>query len=136
MKTLIGKVTAILFTFTILFGSYGAAEAKTTVVKKKPTVVLIKADWCGACQKVDPIIKSLRKDYGSKMNFVVLDVTDEASEARSARIAKRNGLSSFFKKNKRKTSTVAVFNKKGKVFHTAKNYSRSAYVRAFKKALK
>lgn len=137
MKNFINKTTAILFAFTILFGSLGiTANANTNTLRAKPKVVVIKADWCGACQKVDPIMRGLMKEYGKKMTFVVLDVTDEASEARSAKIAKRHGLASFFASNKRKTSTVAVFSGGSKVFQTAKNYNRSAYVRAFNKALK
>ncbi len=137
MKKFISKTTALMFAFVLLTGSFAiSAEASANAVRKKPTVVLIKAEWCGACKRVDPIISSLRKEYGGKMNFVVLDVTDEAAEAKSARIAKSYGLSSFFRTNKRKTSTVAVFKGSTKVFQTAKNYRRSAYVNAFNKALK
>ncbi len=137
MKTVVRKLTAMVFAFAIIAGSFGLStqiEAKT--VKKKPTVVVIRADWCRACQKVEPIMKSLMKDYGSKMKFVMFDVTDEAAEAKSLKRAKAMGLGSFFSANKKKTSTVAVFNGRSKVFQTRMNYNRSAYVKAFNKALK
>ena len=137
MKNFIQKTTGLLFALILLTGSLVVpAEANTDPVRKKPTVVLIKAEWCGACKKVDPIIRGLMREYRGKINFVVLDVTDEAAEARSAKRAKSLGLAGFFDANKRKTSTVGVFNGTAKVFQTYKNYDRSAYVKAFEKALK
>lgn len=139
MKSIISKTTAFLFAFVMLAGTFAVstqANVNTEVNRAKPTVVVIKADWCSACQKVDPIMRGLMKEYGSKMRFVILDVTNEATEAKSMKRAKSLGLASFFRANKRKTSTVAVFNGRTKVFQTAKNYNRSAYVKAFNKALK
>jgi len=134
---IIRKIAAIAFAFAIVAGSFGfSTQIQAKTVKKKPTVVVIRADWCRACQKVEPIMKRLMKDYGSKMNFVILDVTDEAAEANSLKKAKAMGLGRFFSANKKKTSTVAVCNGKSKVFHTLKNYDRLAYVKAFNKAIK
>ncbi len=108
-----------------------AAAAKT-----KPRVVIIKADWCSACQQVDPVMMGLMKEYGDKLDFVMLDVTNDETTAQAAAKAKSLGLASFFESNKKMTSTVAVFKGKKQVFKTAKNTNRADYVSAFDKAIK
>lgn len=109
---------------------------KAAATKTKPRVVIIKADWCSACQKVDPIMMGLMKEYGDKLDFVMLDVTNEDTTAQAAAKAKSLGLSSFFEANKKMTSTVAIFNGKKSVFKTVKNFNRADYVAAFDKAIK
>ncbi len=113
--------------------SFSAASA---FAKTKPTVVIIKAEWCSACQKVDPIMMDLMKQYEGKINFVMLDVTNDETTARAAAKAKKLGLSSFFEANKKMTSTVAIFKGKKQAFKTAKNYNRDDYVAAFDRAIK
>ena len=113
-----------------------AFSAVSAFAKTKPTVVIIKAEWCSACQKVDPIMQELMKEYGGKVNFVMLDVTNDETTAQAAAKAKSMGLSRFFEANKKMTSTVAVFKGKKQTFSTAKNYNKSAYVAAFDKAIK
>jgi len=131
---------AMLLTISTLSSSaitpasdYGS---NTVAKKSKPRVVIIKAEWCSACQKVDPIMMGLMKEYGDKLDFIMLDVTSEESTAQAAAKAKSLGLSSFFEANKKMTSTVAVFKGKKSVFKTAKNFNRDDYVRAFEKAIK
>ena len=141
MKTLLSKVTTILFAIAILGGSFAVmnysktTEAKSATVKKKPTVVFFLNRYCHSCQGLKETITDLMKDYGKKLDFVILDVTDETAEAKSNNRAKALGLASFFNANKKKSSTVAIFSGNKKVFHTVDNYSRSAYVSAFDKAL-
>ncbi len=104
--------------------------------KTKPTVAIIRAEWCSACQKLEPTMMELMKQYGDRLNFVVLDVSTEEKTAASAATARRLGLERFFEENKRKTSTVAVFIKGSKpLFQTATNFDREAYVRAFDDAI-
>lgn len=131
---------SILLTISTLSSSaitpasdYGS---NTVAKKSKPRVVIIKAEWCSACQKVDPIMMGLMKEYGDKLDFVMLDVTSEESTAQAAAKAKSLGLSSFFEANKKMTSTVAVFKGNKSVFKTAKNFNRDDYVRAFEEAVK
>jgi hypothetical protein len=76
------------------------------------------------------------KQYGDKLNFVMLDVTNDETTAQAAAKAKSLGLSAFFEANKKMTSTVAVFKGKKQTFKTAKNYNRDEYVAAFNKAIK
>ena len=109
----------------------GSSGAKN----KKVTVAVIKAEWCSACQKVDPIMMDLMKEYGDRINFVILDVTNDETTAQAAAKAKSLGLASFFEANKKKTSTVGVFKSGRQTFVTAKNYNKSDYEAAFNKAL-
>jgi thiol-disulfide isomerase/thioredoxin len=126
------KITALMMSVALLM----AFSAVSAFAKTKPTVVIIRADWCSACQKLEPTMMDLMKQYGEKINFVMLDVTSEDSTAKSAAKAKSLGFSKFFEANKKMTSTVAVFKNKKQVFSTMKNYSKADYVAAFDKALK
>jgi thiol-disulfide isomerase/thioredoxin len=126
------RITAIAMSvaFILTFSS------AVTFAQAKPTVAIIKADWCSACQKVEPIMMGLMKEYDGKVNFVMLDVTNDDTTAQAAAKAKSLGLSSFFEANKKMTSTVAVFKGKKQTFKTVKNYNRDDYVAAFDGALK
>lgn len=126
------RITAITLTVAFLL-SFSIVNA---LAQTKPTVAIIKAEWCSACQKVDPIMMGLMKEYDGKLNFVMFDVTNEETTAQAAAKAKSLGLSNFFEANKKMTSTVAVFKGKKQTFKTAKNYSRDDYVAAFNGALK
>ena len=102
----------------------------------KVTVAVIRADWCAACQKVEPIISELKEKYKGRINFVVLDVSDDERANAAAAAARKHGLAKFFNANKKKTSTVVVLDAKNKVlFQTDHNYDRDAYVRAFDNAV-
>lgn len=103
---------------------------------EKPTVAVIRADWCGYCQKLEPTMKELVEQYKDRINFVVFDVTTDEKVAESAETASKLGLSKFFEANKKNTSTVAVFGAKNVIlFKTSKNFDREAYVRAFDDAI-
>lgn len=126
------KVTTLMLSVALIL-SFSAISA---FAKTKPTVVIIRADWCSACQKLEPTMMELMKEYGGKINFVMLDVTNDETTAKSEAKAKSLGLSKFFDANKKTTSTVAVFVGKKQTFKTAMNTNRSDYVAAFDKALK
>jgi thiol-disulfide isomerase/thioredoxin len=102
---------------------------------KKPVVAIIKAEWCSACQKLEPTMRDLMKQYGDRLEFVVLDVSNEDKLAEANKTAKKYGLSDFLKEHQKKTSTVAVFNGDKVLFQTVQNFDRDAYVKAFDKAL-
>ncbi len=102
----------------------------------KPTVVVIKAEWCAACQKLGPTMMELVEQYKERIDFVVLDVTNDQTTTEAAATAEKLGLAKFFEANKKNTSTIAVFGPKNKLlFKTAKNFDRDAYVRAFDDAI-
>jgi thiol-disulfide isomerase/thioredoxin len=112
-----------------------AFGGSTGAKNKKVTVAVIKAEWCSACQKVEPIMMDLMKEYGDRINFVILDVTNDETTAQAAAKAKSFGLTKFFEANKKMTSTVGVFKSGKQTFVTSKNYNKNDYVSAFNKAL-
>ena len=126
------RITAIAMSVAFIL----TFSAAVTFAQAKPTVAIIKADWCSACQKVEPIMMGLMKEYDGKVNFVMLDVTNDDTTAQAAAKAKSLGLTAFFEANKKTTSTVAVFTGKKQISKTAMNYNKSDYVAAFDKALK
>ncbi len=104
--------------------------------KGQPVVALIRADWCSACQQLEPKLAELMEQYKDRINFVVLDVTTDEKTTQSAATARKLGLSKFFETNKKKTSTVAIFGAKNKLlFRTDHNADRDAFVRAFDDAI-
>lgn len=103
---------------------------------KRATVVVIRADWCSACQKLEPTMMELMSQYKDRIDFVVLDVTDDEKAQKAASEARKLGLAKFFASNKKKTSTVVVLNPARKiVFQTMQNFDREAYVKAFDEAI-
>jgi len=124
----------ILTAFT--FNASAQDKMKGDKMAGKPTVALIRADWCSACKEVEPIINDLMQSYGGKVNLVVLDVTNDETTAKAEATAKSLGLSKFFAANKKSTSTVGIFKNKREVFKTMKNSDRDTYVKAFAKATK
>jgi len=102
----------------------------------KTTVAIIRADWCSACQKLEPTLSELKEQYKGRINFVVLDVTTDESTRAAAATARKHGLAKFFAANKKKTSTVVVLDSRHKIlFKTDHNDNREAYVRAFDNAI-
>ena len=126
----------IIFSFLALATMIALPALANTPKARRPTVAIIRADWCSACQKLEPTMMELKSQYGDRIDFVILDVTDDQKTAQSAARARKLGLGNFFEANKQKTSTVVVLNASRKiVFQTMHNYDREAYVKAFDEAL-
>jgi thiol-disulfide isomerase/thioredoxin len=83
-------------------------KALATKLQGKPVVVDIYASWCPSCKNIAPTISALKQEYASKANFVVFDVSDQATTEKSLAKAKELGLEEFFTKNKANTSLVAI----------------------------
>ena len=112
------------------------ADEKMMIDHSKPTVAIIRADWCTACQKLEPTMSELISQYKDRLNFVMLDVTTDEKTAGSAKTAQELGIAKFFQANKKNTSTVIVLGAKNKIlFKTIHNFDRVAYVRAFDDAV-
>jgi thiol-disulfide isomerase/thioredoxin len=110
----------------------GLAQTKS----KRPTVAIIRAEWCSACQKLEPTMMELQSQYKDRIDFVMLDVSDDEKTTQSAETARKLGLGKFFEANKQKTSTVVVLSPAHKiVFQTKQNFDRAAYIQAFDEAL-
>lgn len=84
------------------------ATPLATQLQGKPIVVDIYASWCGGCKNIAPTLSQIRKQYGSKISFVVFDVTDSQKTQASMKMAAKLGLTGFFNANKSETSTVAI----------------------------
>jgi hypothetical protein len=76
---------------------------------ERPKLVLIRADWCGVCHEVEPGIITGYAAYEDKADLLVLDVTDARAIARSAEVARREGVSEFFDEFAGRTPTLGVF---------------------------
>lgn len=130
------SVASLVALFAMLAIPTFAAAKAANENKTRPTVAIIKADWCSACRKLEPTMMELMEQYGNRLNFVVLDVSTDEKVAESEAAAKKLGLKRFFDENKKKTSTVAIFVRGSKpVFHTMANFDRQAYVKAFDDAI-
>lgn len=73
------------------------------------SVVIIRSEFCGYCQKLEPTMMKLMKEYEARLNFVVLDVSNDETAAKAEQTAKKLGLAKFFAENQENTSTVAIF---------------------------
>ena len=101
----------------------------------KPLIVKIHADWCGTCQRLGPTFEALEREIGSDARIVVLDVTDEAAETRSAAEADRLGIRVFFDSYRGKTGTVGVIDADGRTVSVMKGEMDPAkYVEAVRQA--
>jgi thiol-disulfide isomerase/thioredoxin len=93
----------------------------------KPVIVDIYATWCPGCKNIAPTLSKLKQQYGSKANFVVLDVTDSKKTKASIKMAASLGLTSFFNTNKSQTATVAIIDPAtGKVIKQFRNNAEIA----------
>lgn len=107
----IGSVHTPIFANEHTSDTQVVEPAKTELL---PIVAVVKADWCPACKKVGPTMMGLMKDYGSKAQFVVLDVTNPKTTAEAKKKAHELGLDAFFTEYGSKTSTVAIIDPKSK----------------------
>lgn len=81
------------------------------VPKDLPLVVIVRADWCPACKKVEPELAQIEKAYAGKIAFLHLDVTDEDTTAGATTEAESAGVTTFFDQSKNRTATIGVFSK-------------------------
>lgn len=114
------KKIIMFFIVVLVFTSYSSSEAfffkkksstKQTDLSQKENKVLIVeiyASWCPACKNIQPTLDLLQKEI-TDINFVKLDVSTSSKASESKQIAKELGIEDFYKLNKSKTSTVAVF---------------------------
>jgi thiol-disulfide isomerase/thioredoxin len=86
--------------------SVGGPLAKQ--LQGKPVVVDIYASWCPACKNIAPTAAKIKQQYGNKITFVTLDVSDRTSTAKAEAMAKQLGLSKFFAANKNQTGSLTI----------------------------
>jgi thiol-disulfide isomerase/thioredoxin len=103
----------------------------------KPVLVDVFATWCAGCKNIAPTLSQLKQEYSGKVNFVVLDVTDQAKLKETQAQAEKLGLGKFLEANKSQTSTVAIIDPAtGNILTMFKNNSNKAdYSKILDKAL-
>lgn len=52
----------------------GSMTYEDAIVNTNPTLIEFYANWCTTCQSMSPILKELKKNYGEKINFVMIDI--------------------------------------------------------------
>ena len=103
----------------------------------KPVVVDVYASWCPACKNIAPTLSQLKQQYAGKVHFVVLDVTDKSSTAKSEAKAKELGLSKFFAENKTQTGSLTIIDPAtGKILIQYRNNpDKTAYTKVLDQAI-
>lgn len=143
MKAIANKLMIVAM---LMVGMVAAASAQDSMMKddkmmadpmmaKHPIVAVIRADWCAACKKLEPVLMDIAKSYGEKVEFVYLDITDAKTTAEAEMTAKRYGISKFFEENKKKSSTVGIFKNMKKLFNTHYNADPKVFTTEIDKAL-
>ena len=80
----------------------------------KPVFVEVSTDWCFACNLLKPTIQELEKQYGSEVEFIRLNGSNEETIKQAEQLASEYGVADFF--NKRKAyPTVGIFSTSGKL---------------------
>jgi thiol-disulfide isomerase/thioredoxin len=96
--------------------------------EKKPTVLVMYADWCPSCQQLKPVLALINEKYRNKIRFVRFDITSEETGAKSKEQAEKLGFADFFEKNKERTSLVSILDPSGReVFRTINDYEPEHY---------
>lgn len=112
-------------------------EAAQPAKDHQPIVAVVKADWCPACKKISPTVMGVMKDYMSKAQWVMLDVTNKQTTAEAEKKVKELGLEKFYAEYGSRTSTVAIIDPQTKkvlsVFMAEGR--KEKYVAALNKAL-
>jgi thiol-disulfide isomerase/thioredoxin len=124
-------------------GNPCAAKGKTVggplaqTLQGKPVMVDIYASWCPACKNIAPTLSQLKQQYAGKVHFVVLDVSDRSTTAKSEAQAKALGLGKFFAANKTQTGSLTVVDPAtGKVLAQYRNNpNKSDYTKVLNSAL-
>lgn len=77
----------------------------------QPVMVVIRAEWCGACEAAKPAWRRLRETFGASMQWVELDVSDRKRRVAAAKQAMvmGAGVEGFFARNFYRTPSVAFF---------------------------
>jgi thiol-disulfide isomerase/thioredoxin len=102
--------TALVGTVAVLFAINAAPSVSATSVADpgKPFVVKLHARWCPYCLIQKDEWSEIETAYTGRVNFVVLDFTNERTTERSRSEAKRLDLVSFFDEYAGVTGVVVV----------------------------
>jgi thiol-disulfide isomerase/thioredoxin len=90
----------------------------------KPYVVKLHAKWCPICMVTTGVWSEIEKTYGSRVNLVVLDFTNDANTERSRAEAARLGLTKMFDEYAGATGMIVVVDGRTKEVTSAIKGSR------------
>jgi thiol-disulfide isomerase/thioredoxin len=113
MKAMVALFAAAALLFPALGRAQQPEKRPAAADNKKPTVLVIYADWCPICQKLKPVISAVADKYKGRIRFVRYDITSKSTEAESRIQAERLGFEEFFAKNRESTSLVVILNSTG-----------------------
>lgn len=114
MKLLkIKKLFICLFSAVIIAG-FGLVNSSYSS-QGKPLLVEVSTSWCFACKLLKPTIEQLKSEYGSQVEFILLDASNEETSKFAAQIAEEYGITDFFNKNKNAFPTVGIISPGGNV---------------------
>ncbi|MDH4182797.1 MAG: thioredoxin domain-containing protein [Nitrospinota bacterium] len=83
------------------------------------TLVEFWATWCGICRKVDPVINSLAREYGSRVKFGRVDIDEEKSLQRTYKV--------------KGVPNLVIFKNGKMIGRMVGGYSRDSYVKMIEK---
>lgn len=107
MKSLL---LALLFSLSMTLPNL--ADSATPSKRQHPLAVLISADWCYNCKQIRPKLAEARKEFGDAIEFISLDVTDDARFAKARGEAERLGIG-YLLQGQFATGWVALVDRSG-----------------------
>ena len=113
MRSIVTRILLLAAASLWLAAPTGAAPTGAEEAAGNPQVVKIHADWCGTCVKLNPTWEALREKHGDAVDFVILDVTDDASKASARTTAEQRGLEGVLETYGGRTGTVLVLRATG-----------------------
>ena len=121
------RLRAITFLLAIAF-CFPSVTGSAQEVEKRPLVLVVYADWCPLCQSLKPVLVLMNDRYRGQIHYVLLDVTTEATTAKSRAQAQSLGLEKFFDRNFATTSLVVIRDPAGhEVFKAVHDYDFHHY---------
>ncbi|MEX2671588.1 MAG: thioredoxin domain-containing protein [Phycisphaeraceae bacterium] len=99
----------------MVFAAVGAGYAAQTKEAKRPDVLAVAfhADWCGTCKQIEkPVGETVKHAAGMPMLFVMLDLTDEQTQAQSEMLAGALGLDEVWAEYSKGTGFVLLIDRK------------------------
>ncbi len=133
-KTLLVATSLVVLLAAVGFVLYVGNPAPTVqpisaidaAAPTKPYVVKVHAQWCPICMLTKPAWRRIEATYATRVNLVVLDVTNQATTDASRAEAKRLGLDAVFEDYRGATGTIVVVDGRTKTasaeFHGSRDF--------------
>lgn len=122
-------------------GFYGeipeaAVEGTARAAFSRPKVVVIRAEYCDVCDRVEPILEQALEGYRDRVDVIVLDITDEESQHDALVAAETEGVTPVLQASRGRTPTIGVSVSPGRwIQPRGSMMTRRTYTRAFDEAL-